>query len=233
MSSMSNPAHTSIDLEKIYHNRFSEHLDYRNKVWQVLTSQYFSRLITPNAKVLDLGCGYGQFIRNIDCAAKLAMDMNPAARSNLTEDICFIEQDCSQPWGLADGSVDVIFTSNFFEHLPSKTALSDTVAQASRCLKSGGLLIAMGPNARLVGGAYWDFWDHHLPLTHESLAELLGLHGFQVLSVRPRFLPYTMVNRRPVPMLFVSLYLMCPVLWRLFGKQFLVIASKTGRLSIV
>jgi predicted SAM-dependent methyltransferase len=61
--------------------------------------------------------------------------------------------------------LDVIFTSNFFEHLVSKQALSQTILQAKKCLVPGGRLIAMGPNIRFVGGAYWDFWDHiwHLP----------------------------------------------------------------------
>lgn len=214
------------DIEKIYHARFDKHLEYRNKVWHVLTSQYFSRLIHLNAKVLDLGCGYGEFINNIKCSEKFAMDLNPTARDNVSKDVHFSQQDCSSTWDVPEGYLDIVFTSNFFEHLPSKTALSDTVAQARRCLKDGGLLIALGPNVRYVGGAYWDFWDHHLPLTHESVAELLRLRGFQVVFSIPRFIPYTMVNQRPVPMLFVSWYLKVPVLWKFFGKQFLVVARK-------
>lgn len=225
---MSNPLHTSDDLKKIYHNRFSEHLEYRIKVWRVLTSQYFAKLISPDAKVLDLGCGYGEFINNIQCSEKLAMDLNPAARNYLKEDVRFIEQDCSRPWDIPEHYLDVVFTSNFFEHLPSKSTLADAVLQARRCLKQGGLLIAMGPNARLIGGAYWDFWDHHLPLTDEALAELFRLHGFEILSSTPRFLPYTMVNRRPVPMLFVSLYLKLRILWKFLGKQFLVVGRKAS-----
>jgi SAM-dependent methyltransferase len=226
---MSSPPHSPDDLERIYKNRFEEHLVYRNQVWRVLTAKYFSKLIPSDARVLDLGCGYGEFINNIVCAEKLAMDMNPAARGNLSKDVHFLEQDCSRQWDLPADHLDVVFTSNFFEHLPSKTALSDTLSQAARCLKDGGKLIAMGPNVRLVGGAYWDFWDHHLPLTHETMSEALRLHGFRILAAIPRFLPYTMVNRRPIPVIFVNLYLEIPLAWRLFGKQFLVVAQKTAR----
>ena len=35
-----------------------------------------------------------------------------------------------------------------------------------------------------------------------------------------------MVNRLHYPMLFVRLYVRLPFLWHIFGKQFLVIASK-------
>src|SRR5262249_7598304 len=134
--------------------------------------------------------------------------------------------DCSKLWDLPESYLDTVFTSNFFEHLPSKPALADTLAQASRCLKKGGLLIAVGPNVRHVGGAYWDFWDHHLPLTNDTLAEALRLHGFKIAASIPRFLPYTMVNRRPVPMALVSMYLKIPLAWRFFGKQFLVVGQK-------
>ena len=84
------------------------------------------------------------------------MDLNPAARQHVAPGVQFIEQDCSQEWQLPEESLDIVFTSNFFEHLPSKQALSDTVTQAKRHLKSGGRIIAMGPNVRHIGGAYWD-----------------------------------------------------------------------------
>jgi SAM-dependent methyltransferase len=227
-TSMGHSPHTPDELKEIYRNRFDEHLAYRNKVWRVLTLKFFSKLIPAHARVLDLGCGYGEFINNIHCAERFAMDMNPGAAQNLRKDITFIEQDCSQEWKLPAAYLDAVFTSNFFEHLPSKAALSDTLAHARRCLKPGGIIVAVGPNVRFVGGAYWDFWDHYLPLTNEALAEVLRLHSFQVVSSLPRFLPYTMVNRRAVPMLLVSIYLKLPFLWRILGKQFLVIGRKVA-----
>lgn len=223
---MNTPSHSPNDLENIYRNRFDEHMAYRNEVWHVLTAEFFSKLISPDARVLDLGCGYGEFINNINCAKKFAMDMNPGAAKRLKSDITFIEQDCSAEWNLPEESLDAIFTSNFFEHLPSKAAFWDTLTQARRCLRKDGIIIAVGPNVRRVGGAYWDFWDHHLPLTDETVAEALHLQGFRIEESLAGFLPYTMVNRRAVPMLLVSLYLKIPFLWRLFGKQFLVVGRK-------
>jgi len=217
-----------MELEKIYRNRFDEHMAYRNQVWQVLTSQFFSKLIPADASVLDLGCGYGEFINNIHCSEKFAMDMNPCTAQRLNPNVTLLQQDCSDEWALPANHLDAVFSSNFFEHLPSKVALSNTLQQACRCLKSGGLIVAVGPNVRFVGGAYWDFWDHYLPLTNEALSEAMRLQGFDIVLSRPRFLPYTMVNRRAVPMLLVSLYVRFPILWRLLGKQFLVIGRKAA-----
>jgi SAM-dependent methyltransferase len=145
----------------------------------------------------------------------------------------FIEQDCSLPWPLPDNSLDVVFTSNFFEHLPSKELLGATLQQARRCLKPSGRIIALGPNIRFVGGAYWDFWDHHLALTDSSLAEIMHVQGFQIEQVIDRFLPYTMVNQRTVPSALVSMYLKVPLAWRILGKQFLVMGQKVASEDIL
>ena len=218
--------HDSNELKNIYGRRFDEHIEYRDKVWKILTANFFSRYVSAQDRVLDLGCGYGEFINNIRCASKIAMDMNPGARKRLGPGIEFIEQDCSLPWAVPENSLDLIFTSNFFEHLPSKKTLSDTLAQAYGRLKKGGRIVALGPNVRFTGGAYWNFWDHHLPLTDNAICEALEIQGFTIEESHARFLPYTMVNRRRSPSILVNLYLRLPLLWRLFGKQFLVIGRK-------
>ncbi len=214
------------ELDAIYNQRFNAHIAYRNEIWQVLVAQFFSHFIPSNAAVLDVGCGYGEFINNVACRQKYGIDLNARSRQQLKPEVNFFEQDCSAPWPLPDESLDVVFSSNFFEHLLSKQALADTITQARRCLKPGGRMIAMGPNIRFIGGAYWDFWDHHLALTDSSITEALRVQGLKIERVYDRFLPYTMVNRRAVPSALVSVYLKMPPLWRIFGKQFLVFARK-------
>jgi SAM-dependent methyltransferase len=223
---MSQAPHDSLELGKLYSRRFDEHIVYRDRIWKLLTSEFFSKYVSPEDRLLDLGCGYGEFINNIHCGSKFAMDMNPLARERLGPGIQFIEQDCSLPWELAESSLDIIFTSNFLEHLPSKKSLSDMLGQAYRCLRKGGRIVALGPNVRFVGGAYWDFWDHHLPLTDAAIGEALAVQGFTVEESVDRFLPYTMVNQRHFPAALVSLYLKIPIAWKVFGKQFLVVGRK-------
>jgi SAM-dependent methyltransferase len=214
------------ELEVIYGHRFEGTEAYRNKVWKTLIECWFQRHIPAAAAVLDLGCGYGQFINNVVCAQKYAMDLNPVSKSKLHPEIVFLEQDCATPWNLPSDSLDVVFTSNFFEHLLSKNDLANTAKQAFRCLKKGGRIIAMGPNIRFVGGAYWDFFDHHLALTELSVKECFDTTGFRSEYVLDRFLPYTMVNAPQYPLAFLRLYLQLPFAWKWFGQQFVVIASK-------
>jgi SAM-dependent methyltransferase len=223
---MKNSANTPGELERIYRIRFDGRMDYRIRVWKILVNKFFSRYVPSDAAVLDLGCGHGEFINNVQCEKKFALDLNPAARQYLHPNVVFLEQDCSAPWNIPESALDVVFTSNFFEHLPSRQVLNDTIAQARRALRPGGRLIAMGPNIRFVGGAYWDFYDHQIPLTDSSAAEMLRLQQFRIDESRDRFLPYTMVNTRPIPEALISVYLTVPVLWKFFGKQFLIIATR-------
>ena len=226
MKSYSSHSELPTDLQNIYASRFNALEDYRTRVWQVLTGEFFSRWVKPGDSVLDLGCGYGEFINNINAREKFAMDLNPSARDRVGPDVRLLQQDCSAPWPLPDDSLDVVFTSNFFEHLPTKSALQSTLAEARRCLRPEGCLIALGPNAKFLGGRYWDYFDHHLPLTDLSLREALTMTGYRVEWVIPKFLPYTMSQNSQPPIWTLRLYLKLPFTWRLFGRQFLVLGRK-------
>jgi SAM-dependent methyltransferase len=216
----------SRELAVQYARRFADTQDYRTRVWQVLTGSFFQPMIPPDAAVLDLGCGYGDFINHIRARAKHAIDLNPDAVDLLKPDVRFHLHDAAQPWPVPERSLDVVFSSNFFEHLPSKPVLQQVVQQAFRSLKPGGRLICMGPNVRHLPGEYWDFWDHHTPLTDLSAAELLEIEGFRVTRREAKFLPYKVGGDLRAPMFFVGLYLRLPFAWRLFGKQFLIVAER-------
>jgi SAM-dependent methyltransferase len=216
------------ELARVYGNRFDPVREYRQRVWQVLVKEFFQQFVPDQAIVLDLGCGYGEFINTVTARTKMGMDLNPNTRANLSAEVKFLEQDCSTRWPLDDGVLDLVFTSNFFEHLPDKAALGRTLEQVFRCLKPSGRLIAMGPNIKFTGGRYWDFWDHYLALTETSLSEGLVVRGFDIEQCHARFLPYTMVGARQYPPWCVAGYLRVPLLWRWKGEQFLVIARKPG-----
>jgi SAM-dependent methyltransferase len=217
---------SSDDLRAVYRERFSQSQEYRNRVWKILATEFFQRWIVPDAVVLDLGCGYGQFINNIVAGRRLAMDLNPDSRLHLRDSVEFLHHDSALPWPIGDETLDVVFTSNFLEHLPSKQHVQLTVREARRCLKPGGTFIAIGPNIRYLPGAYWDFFDHHTPLSDRSLAELMRLEKLTVKTVVPRFLPYTLIGSPEYPIFLLRIYLSAKCLWWIKGRQFLVIACR-------
>src|SRR5438270_11086649 len=109
---------SATEVQTIYGQRFAGNRAYRQKVWSVLTASCFQKWLDPAGAVLDLGCGYGEFINQISAREKFGMDLNPDSAQMLSPGIRFFHQDCSQPWPLPDNSLDAVFTSNFFEHLP-------------------------------------------------------------------------------------------------------------------
>jgi SAM-dependent methyltransferase len=78
-----------------------------------------------------------------------------------------------------EGAADLVFVSNLLEHLPSKAAVVDALRECRRALRPDGRLVVLQPNIRHVGAAYWDYFDHQLALTDRSVAEALGLAGFE------------------------------------------------------
>ena len=216
------------DFAKLYQARFpSKERAAKELVWQVLCSHFFARYIRPSDTVLDIGAGYCEFINHIRAARRIAVDANPElascaapgveAHCTAVEDLSFLEA----------GSVDVVFSSNFFEHLPNKAALNALIAQIHRVLTPGGKLLAMGPNVKYVPGAYWDYYDHHIPLTEVSVGELLQLYGFRIEESLPRFMPYTIKSRLPTAPWIVRCYLaLGRISFPLFGKQFFVVGRK-------
>jgi ubiquinone/menaquinone biosynthesis C-methylase UbiE len=213
-------------LRQEYRVRFEGNEAYRTAVWKVLCSRFFARYIKPEHTVLDLGAGWGEFTINITAAEKYAMDLNLDCGRHVAGSAKFLHQDCSERWPLDDGVLDVVFTSNFLEHLPNKELIDKTLGEAHRCLKQGGLMICVGPNIRYLPGLYWDYWDHHVPITDGSMAEALKLRQFSIETQVDRFLPYTMSGGSKPPLIAVKAYLRLPLVWPLFGKQFLVIGRR-------
>jgi SAM-dependent methyltransferase len=215
------------DLSKLYRFRFRESEQAEKvKIWRALCESFFQPLIGDNCVIADLACGYGEFINTIRASKKYAIDLNPDVRGHLATDVLFCQSPADAIQDIEDGAVDVVFASNFLEHLKSKEACDAVFAEVRRILAPDGRFIVMGPNIRYLAAQYWDFYDHCLPLSHLSLEEGLIQADFAIERLIPRFLPYTMRSRLPKHPALVRLYLAAPALWPLFGRQFLAVAVK-------
>lgn len=214
------------DLQALYRFRFRESdLPEKRRVWETLCRHYFQKLVGKDRVVVDLACGYGEFITAIAAARKIGVDLNPVYREHLAPDVEFINKPAGDT-GLPSAVADVVFTSNFLEHLRSKDECDAVFADVLRILKPGGRFIVMGPNIRYLAAEYWDFYDHYLPFSHLSVVEGLVQAGFEPNLVIDRFLPYTTRSALPKASALIALYLRLPLAWRIFGKQFLVVGKK-------
>ncbi len=223
------PLPQSYSVGKLYDYRFtSKERERKNALWKVLCQAFFQKYVSESDVVLDLGAGYCEFINHIRCGRKFAVDLNEDTQRCAAEDVAVLLKPASDLSPLEDASVDIVFASNLFEHLPSKEALMATLAEIHRVLRPGAKLLVLMPNIHYAYREYWDAFDHYLPLSHLSLSEALQLAGFSIQKVRPRFLPYTFKSRLPQSGFLLRLYLRLPPLHLLFGRQMFLVAAKLG-----
>jgi hypothetical protein len=116
--------------------------------------------------------------------------------------------------------------SNYLEHLASSEQVVEQFRVAAQLLASGGKVVVLQPNIRLVGGRYWDFIDHHVALTEKSLVEAAELAGLRTTDLITRFLPYSTKSRLPQGRLLVRAYLRVRPAWWLLGKQTLFVGER-------
>lgn len=218
----------TIQPDNLYENRFAGVSHHgRAVLWEVLCRKVLQPYVQAGDTVVDLGAGFCEFINHIVCEHKVAIDANPGVREHAASEVDVVVGDVQSILGrISDATVNVVFCSNFFEHLPHKDAVIAVLEEINRILVPGGRLLVIQPNIRYAYKEYWDFFDHHIPLSHHSFREAIELAGLQVELVRPRFLPYRTKSRLPQAAWLLHVYLAFrPAQW-LLGKQMFVVARK-------
>ena len=216
-------------LKDLYARRFGpKERAQKNALWKVLCQSFLQRYVSESDIVVDLGAGYCEFINNIRCGRKIAVDLNEETRQYAARDVTVLMEPADALPSLENATVDVVFASNLFEHLPGKQVLTAVLREIHRVLRDGGRLLVLQPNIRYAYKEYWDYFDHHLPLSHLSLSEVLLMEGFTIEEVRPRFLPYTTKSRLPKSGFLLKIYLRLHPLHLLMGKQMFLVAARGG-----
>jgi len=196
-------------IQSLYQTRFASSEAYRNKIWCILCRSFFSKYIPKTAEIIDIGSGWGEFSNNIEVNKKYAMDLNPASKAHLSPDIVFINQDCSAKWPFASDTFDIVFTSNFIEHLIDKPSIERTVAEAYRCLRNGGLIICICHNITSVSARLLKDRSPIIDIEHtylygpETITSIFVASGFKVRTVGPMVNTYTLrylLRLLPVPL---------------------------------
>jgi SAM-dependent methyltransferase len=191
----------------------------RQIVWDALYRYYFSRFIRSGDSVLDLGCGYGQFITAVRARRRIAVDSWAGAQAHLGPDVEFHAGPIDDLSFLGDRSVNFVLASNVFEHV-YQDVLRTVLGQLRRVLAHDGTLCILQPNYAYAYRQYFDDYTHVAIYSHVSMSDLLQSEGFEILGCSPRFMPLTVVSRVPVHPLLIRLYLLSP--WKPLGRQMLI-----------
>lgn len=218
-----------IDVKSLYNSRFTSFERIRKKeLWKILCQDFLQRFVQRYDVVVDVGAGHCEFINNIKCFRKIAVDINKDINKFANKDVKVIIHTVKELKKiLKSNSVNIIFMSNLLEHLDNKEDVFRLLNESFQVLKKGGRLLIMQPDIGLVGNRYWDYFDHKVPITAASLTEVLKAIGFEISDLHYPFLPYsTKIKYFPLWPVLLKIYLRCKPLHHIFGKQFFVCAKK-------
>jgi SAM-dependent methyltransferase len=194
----------------------------RDVVWESLWRFHFCKLISPNDCVLDLGCGYGNFINNVIARRRIAIDSWGGFVKYVDSDVERVVGSVTDLDFIEEGVVNFAFASNLFEHL-SRDAFACVLERLRVKLAANGTLNILQPNYRYAYKEYFDDYTHVSIYSHISIADFLKTNGFHVLEIRPRFLPITVKSRLPISPWLIKAYLASPI--KPLAKQMLIRAS--------
>ena len=212
--------------DKYYETRFT-FLKSRKKLWPIIAN-YLQKFVWNGKKILDIWCGYGDFINNIQWKEKKATDININVKEYLDHDIVFEAHDIVNddfPNSRKD-YFDVTFLSNFLEHF-NDNELAIIMNKIKKTLKKDGILIIIQPNYYYMYREYFDDYTHKKVFTHNSLKDFIESQGFICSHIEKKFLPWSFKkNFLPswISRLLLRIYFKLP--FRLWWQMFLVCIKK-------
>ena len=194
----------------------------RSRVWKAIC-EYLQPQVAPDSVVLDVGAGYCDFINHIHAGRKYALDRNPELSEYCAPGVKFLCAEAGGPIDIPALSVDVIFASNFLEHLSDREC-SDLFDRFDTLLKKSGKIILIQPNYPYCVREYWDDFTHVKAWSHVSLADYLVSRGYRILRMEKRFIPFSFKSVLPKSYWLTRLYLHS--FWRPLAKQMLIVAER-------
>jgi SAM-dependent methyltransferase len=151
---------------------------WRQANWRFIQEQ--TRRLDPQALLLDVGAGRGDFADLFDGRRTIALDIYPYPEVDL---VC----DLTRVVPLKAGSFDAVFLMNVLEHVFDTHAM---LAALERLLKPGGALVVAIPFMVKIHQAPVDFVRY----THYALQRLADDHGLQLEKLEGFYDPLSVLG---------------------------------------
>jgi ubiquinone/menaquinone biosynthesis C-methylase UbiE len=191
----------------------------RARAWKYLT-KFFQKYIEVDAHVLEIGAGYCYFINGIKGAKKIAVDIFPDLGEYAANNVDVEIRNAVDLSFLGNNSLDVVFASNFLEHL-TQEELHSVMCELKRVVKVSGKVLIMQPNYKYAFASYFDDYTHRSVFSHISLRDWFASNGFNAEVEIARFLPLTVKSKAGWLAFLIPIYLRSP--WKpRAGQMFFV-----------
>jgi len=148
-------------LEEIAHyDRIAKrHDELANKYYFLRRMETIQDNVPKNSKILDVGCGTGRFLMNLEYSYAVGMDLSfqmlSVAREKLKKkNTCFVQADAENAFPFRDSSFDAVLFMDSIEHIPK---IEKTLCEAHRVVKENGIAIISTPNSSAQ--ILWDIVD--------------------------------------------------------------------------
>lgn len=151
----------------------------------------FKSFVKPSGKLLDIGCGAGDFLSFMD---KNNFDVSGVENNNIALEICDKKKlnVYNSLEKITDRTYDIISLWHVLEHLPQP---EEVIAKIHSLLSGKGVLVIAVPNFsshdRLHYENNWAGFDvprHLWHFTPEGLEEMLSSAGFKLIKKSPLWL---------------------------------------------
>ena len=196
------------------------------------TKYNINRFKLKNKKLLEIGCGRGDFInefskQEVDC---YATDILEESKQFLNDKIQFSLNDISKDkLPFEDGFFDAIYSKSLIEHINNHQLFFN---ECKRVLKSSGKIIIYTPDWETQHLHFYDDITHVKPFTRISLEDSFKIYGFQNYNVE-KFYQIPIVWKFPLIKLFLKIIsifvpIRCNIKFLRFSKELMLLgfASK-------
>ena len=176
-------------------NRDYVAVTYRNEKYTSYPDQLAEYMVKryglkKNEKLLDLGCGRGEYLKGfIHCG----IDAYGVDQSTIGISLCpnveIKQSDLeNSPLPYDDNYFDIIFSKSVLEHFYYPERI---VKEMYRVVKPGGILVSMVPDWESVYKTFYVDYTHRTPFTMTSLKDIFLINGFDNVQVEKfRQLPF-------------------------------------------
>ncbi|GAA4459079.1 hypothetical protein GCM10023189_32270 [Nibrella saemangeumensis] len=193
--------------QKVYNE---DYFRYQRKIGEFggwANKDKFQKYITSTDKVIDFGCGGGYLLKQLNCGAKIGIEVNESARQVAKLNgikIIGSYEDVPDEWA------DIIISNHVLEH--TSRPLDELIALRQK-LKPGGKIIFVVPSEGVYHKYKAKDLNHHLytwsPMCLGNLFESAGYNVLESKSLFHRWPPkYRLIAKfgKPVFNTFCKIY---------------------------